>query len=288
MCCFSVVPRAGFFARLFAPSTKRLHVSSTKIFARVDRPSRVQWLVYSMALATPGDVAMVLPLPVARVADDALTFVDLSGVPKLFEHLDDLYPKPLYAPQAMAPASRGGGGYVPRPKLVVHEVGQFEASYVPRLSDMDRLDERFRIPELVWRRRPEYARFGFAVFKLKKGKKKAIHPMAMRFETASPDAAFFPTVHVHDGDLHDTARFDHELYYQLAAGDPEVAPRGPGGDELRSDKASMAIESCVPIDKTRGVCVAGDPVYRFFLRGELANADVRVPLVTPQAPAAVA
>lgn len=70
---------------------------------------------------------------------------------------------------------------------------------MPSLGDFDRLDARFRIPRAIWDARPEYAGFGFAVFKLKKGKKKSIHPMAFSFETSEPSAIFFPTLHVHDG-----------------------------------------------------------------------------------------
>lgn len=32
--------------------------------------------------------------------------------------------------------------------------------------------------------------------------------------TRSPDKLFFPTIHIHDGQVHDAADFDHYLYYQ--------------------------------------------------------------------------
>ena len=247
------------------------HVAATKIFARALRG--VQWLAYAMAVEATSDVAMVLPLPVARVADDALAFVDLSRCPKLFDQLDALWPQPqaFELSRSLGPAH----GAMPQ-KLVVHDVGSFEASYVPSLSDMGRLDERFRVPELVWRRRPDYARFGFAVFKLKPGKHAHVHPMAMRFDSAETGALFFPTVHVHDGEVHDVASFDHELYFQVAAG--EAVARG--------DRAPMAVESSVNIDATRGVVARGQPAFRCTLRGSLPNADTRV-AITP-APAAVA
>jgi hypothetical protein len=286
MCCFSVPPVArpvGWLARLFAPRPPKLHVSGTRIFARVEPNARTQWLAYSMALATSSDVAMMLPLPVARVADDALSFVDLSGYENLFDDLATLFLPPAPVPSAArsqgAPKSRA-----PRPKLVVHEVGSFEASYVPSLADMGRLDERFRIPELVWRRRPEYERFGFAVFKLKKGGKKTIHPMAMRFETAEPGALFFPTVHVHDGEMHDDARFDHTLYFQVGDGDA-LAPRGPDGAAVFAREAMLGLGERL-VARSKGLLVPGGKIFALDFHGRLANGDVRVALSSPAEAAA--
>ena len=72
MCCFS------------QPIEK---VSGTSIFARMDGAQQI--LAYQMHLATSQDVAMVLPLPVAPGGgDDALRFVNLSGIPELFGSLE--------------------------------------------------------------------------------------------------------------------------------------------------------------------------------------------------------
>jgi hypothetical protein len=158
----------------------------------------------------------------------------------------------------------------------VHQVGSFEASYVPSLADMSRLDERFRIPDEVWSRRPEYASYGFAVFKLKKGSK-TIHPMAMKFATATPRSLFFPTVHVHDGELHDRARFDHTLYYQITDGATPVA-HGPDGKPVAALEATVPIQNRVPVMATRGVTAPDGRVFKLGLHGERANADTRVAL----------
>jgi hypothetical protein len=40
--------------------------------------------------------------------------------------------------------------------------------------------------------------------------------MALRFPTREPGALFFPTVHVHDGNVSESAAFDHTLYAQLS------------------------------------------------------------------------
>jgi hypothetical protein len=214
MCCFS-----GPVA----------HVGGTNIFAR--RMGARQALVYAMNVELDDAVAMVLPLPIARAAEDAVAFVDLSRYPSFFEDLAAAFPQPQ---------SRGGVGMAlrsaPQAKLVVHDVGDFIASFAPTPADLDRLDERFRISPELFAARPEYRDWGFAVFQLKPReggatswwppwrKKQAargqtIHPMAFTFESREPDALFFPTVHVHDGTVPAEAAFDHTLYAQVAADD---------------------------------------------------------------------
>jgi hypothetical protein len=103
-------------------------VSSTAIFARQTDNSR-QVLVYSMALVASADVAMVLPLPVPPGSpEQAVRFIDLSAYPEFFDDINEAVYRESF------------GGQQP---LVVHEVGSFEASFVPTRHDFARLDERF-------------------------------------------------------------------------------------------------------------------------------------------------
>src|SRR5262249_2584466 len=135
-------------------------------------------------------------------------------------------PPPRFAPQAKT--------------LVVHDVGDFEASFVPRVDDFDRLDPRFRLPRAALDAMAPYADWGFAVFKLRdvapapgffgrlfggaaRATPKTIHPMAFDFPRRDPSSLFFPTLHIHDGHVHPTASFDHSLYAQ--------APAAPAGWE---------------------------------------------------------
>jgi hypothetical protein len=252
MCIMSAEARRGWLQR----KQKEIEVSQTKLFARVD--NGVQYLVYEMAIATSSDVAMVLPLPVAHVADDAVEFLDFSRAKGVFGELAKLFPIEDFLALSFDLRSMDA----PRSKLVVHTVGSFEASYVPTLGDMDRLDKRFRISDEIWNALPQYANAGFAVFKLRSGKH-TIHPMAMKFATAEPQSIFFPTVHVHDGELHATARFDHALYLQ--------APTPPAMKlELGTGKVS--------VEHTHGAIAADLPVYRLRLHGERPNTDTRVAL----------
>src|SRR5688572_19902922 len=101
------------------------HVSATKIFA-AGLPDGRQSLIYSMS--------------------DAIEFVNLENYKDVFDDLKRAFPDLGTFAQA-APLSRGGP--VAKSVLKVHAVGAFEASYVPRASDFDRLDPRFRLPPSV-------------------------------------------------------------------------------------------------------------------------------------------
>ncbi len=166
MCCFS---------------GRVQEVSGTRIFAR--SPGKdLQILAYSMSVSADADLAMILPLPVPpSPPEDAVRFIDLSGYPTLFDDLEKAFPQSRAVPQSKA-ASKGAAAK----SLVVHEVGDFEASFIPRLADFERLDPRFQLPKQVWDKLPDYKDYGFAVFKLRGGeagrsKAKTIHPMAFEF-----------------------------------------------------------------------------------------------------------
>lgn len=188
------------------------HVSATKIFAGV-APDGRQTLIYSMTVTVTEPLAMVLPLPVpADGPDDAVEFVNLEGYAELFTDLKKAFPDQAIYAQALG---RGVPKMGPPPKLVVHQVGAFVASYVPHSRDFARLDPRFRLSPGVLDALPHYTDWGFAVFQLDKSKQKPIHPMAMRFPRRDPASIYFPLTHVHDGKLPAKATFDHALYAQL-------------------------------------------------------------------------
>jgi len=243
-------------------------VSNTRIFARGVADGR-QYLAYEMRVALDAELAMVLPLPVPpRSREDAVRFVDLSGYPKLFDDLDSGFPMMM-----MASRAKGRGGPLSRalPKLEVHVVGDFDASFVPAIEDFDRLDERFRLPGTAWDALPGYADWGFAVFKLrpKTGlfgrtprEAQAFHPMALAFPRRDPKALFFPTVHVHDGEVRPRARFDHTLYAQPAGA------HEPGfGWERSKGPAREFTKGCELVDP-------GAPALRTLIHGEGRNRDV--------------
>jgi hypothetical protein len=253
-------------------------VYSTRIFARPLNAGR-QLLVYGMTFDANEDLAMILPIPVpARSPDDTVRFVDLSGCPTFFDDLNALFP-----PQEV-PEEQGITRQAPMPHaLVVHEVGDFEASFVPTPGDFARLDERFRLPADVFDALPRYADWGFAVFKLKKpgarggrsglfglfkssapksSSPRKVHPMAFEFPRRDASALFFPTVHVHDGRVHPTAEFDHELYCQT---DAEWEPLMEWArSESTADRLAPA---------AREWASPSSWIYKQSLTGELPNRD---------------
>jgi hypothetical protein len=248
MCCFSRAVQA---------------VSGTSIFARALVPLR-QALVYEMSLAADGDLAMVLPIPVIpRSAEDAVHFVSLKAYPRFFRDMETAFPDESLA--RFAPQSRGAYP-VAAAGLVVHDVGDFDASFVPTAADFSRLDDRFRLPERTLRALEGYDDWGFAVFKLKVGKKgkQQYHPMAFTFPRRDPRRLFFPTVHIHDGEVHSTAQFDHALYMQSKS--------APSGWRTSAQAAGSVIDDA----RAEGLVEPMALLHRLEIRSMAPNRDIWV------------
>lgn len=255
-------------------------VSDTHIFARAGNGR--QFLVYSMTYAASNALAMVLPLPVpSNPPEDAVRFINLEQYTHFFDDMRRGFPPKVAASRSF---TRSMASYE-MPTLKVHDVGRYEASFVPCFDDFDRLDERFRIPADVWRRLPDYQDYGFAVFKLKDTRSprrsgllgrlfprapqpQRVHPMAFSFPRRNPDLLYFPTVHIHDRQVHPYARFDHMLYCQP---DAELVPYLQGW-EASFGPASRFME----IDRTEGIVAPTVPCWRRPLVGRLQNKDTLV------------
>jgi hypothetical protein len=256
-------------------------VSNTNIFAR--SANGRQFLVYSMSYAASAELAMVLPLPVLpNSPEDAVSFMNLELYPDFFADMKRGFPPRMVVPRSLGRHVILG---LKEEKLVVHEVGSYVASFVPRLADFTRLDEQFRIPEELWHQLPAYRDYGFAVFKLKgtssgglakavrrlfgrKPKPRDVHPMALTFPRRNADLLYFPTVHVHDRKLPATARFDHMLYCQP----------GTEMDEYLQDweRSFEPISRYMDIARTKGIVAPDEYCWRRPLEGKLSNVDTWV------------
>ncbi len=244
MCCF----------------TNAVSVSHTSIFAR-DAGNDRQFLVYAMKVKAAAEVAMVLPIPVPRGSgEQAVTFIDLSDYPLIFA---DLFSAMGFMGFAGSIDGAKPAPAAPTP-LVVQQVGAFEASFVPTIADFNRLDQRFQLPAGTWEKLPAYRDYGFAVFKLKAGEQK-IHPMAFSFPRSDPSALFFPTVHIHDGAVHEQADFDHTLFAQ-------TGDRHPQGAEAWAESQALAGRE-VDIKRAAGIVAGDQHVYYRTLKGKLPNQD---------------
>lgn len=243
MCCFSQSVKA---------------VADTRIFARPGQGGR-QFLVYEMRVDAPSNLAMVLPLPVPpKSMEGDVRFISLKDYEAFFADLTDMFPKTRSA----APDSDS-----PDAKLKLLEkidVGDFVASYVPTIADFQRLDPQFRMPPDAWNSIPQYKDYGFAVFQLKPGVTK-VHPMAFDFPRRNVNEIFFPTVHIHDGKVHETAHFDHMLFLQVAMG--TTGPMKGWGESEQPAKFHLQA------DKTQGIVDLEAHVFRRRIYGDLPNRD---------------
>lgn len=216
-----------------------------------------QLLAYEMQFSAATPVAMILPIPTPpRSADDAIRFISLEHYPRLFEELVEPFAFPGGRSRSLA-----FGKSLPAPQLVVHTVGAFVASFVPTLADFDRLDPMFRLPAGTLDRVPAYADYGFVVFQLAATHGKTrVHPMAFEFPTREPGKLFYPTIHIHDGEVHAEALFDHSLYAQgTKDGRFEIADE-PARSHMHDPSAKLVVD----LDQH---------VARCLLRGTQRNRD---------------
>ncbi len=275
-----------------------LKVSKTNIFARHTRPG-YQAISYSLSIASRTRAAMILPLPVVPGSgEDALKFIDLSGYPDFFDDLSRVCEQeyqPLYLEETFDDNE-------PVRRLVVHDVGDYEASYVPTMADFHRLDPRFRLADEIWKKMPDYTDYGFAVFQLKitlskeeDKKENVIHPMAFEFPTRNSQKLFYPTVHVHDGDYHSEAGFYHTFYCQRDNARSEfkyqwdmLHGQTPTPAEAYDDQDSISsfegylwylrsgdiASKLIKIDKCQGIVDPNKKLSGMFLLGDYPNFDI--------------
>ncbi|WP_075086091.1 hypothetical protein [Mariniblastus fucicola] len=254
-----------------------LSVGDTRIFARFSGKG-TQFLVYQMTYESENENAMILPIPVRQPAEEkSVRFINLEDYEGFFDTLNVGFP--------IKPRIQLGCGEfslsASKDSLSVVEVGSYVASFVPTMEDFDRLDERFVLPKEVWNQLPQYADYGFAVFQLKDGNRKP-HPMAFEFETRDESELFFPTVHIHDGEVHEKEFFQHLLYMQHAGFDSRVGGyvnadiKDVATGVIRSD--SVAGEFC-DIDRAEGVLKNDLLLHRKIVMGEYENVDFTIPAI---------
>ena len=235
-------------------------VKNTRIFAR-EVEAGVQGLIYQMDVSAPKEVAMVLPLPVKTpVWEKGVRFLNLDEYPDLFDNLSEVFPRKT------AWGSDLDLSYTPRSEgaLKVVEVGSYVASFVPTMADFKKLDKRFQVPKESWSKLPHYRDYGFAVFQLKPGNKK-LHPMALTFESRLKGQLFFPTVHIHDGEVHRKEHFHHTLYAQ--------GWTNGNFKEKDWEESTNAAGKKVSEKQAKGMVWAEGKVFRKQMQGRLKNED---------------
>jgi hypothetical protein len=258
MCCFS---------------RPVLSVVGTNIFARLSGNGS-QYLVYEMTFVSEEPNAIILPIPVRLPAtEDCIKFIDLSTYPNFFKRLVSAFPAIGgggigCAAETKAPARTNS-------KIEVHKVGNFVASFVPSSSDFDRLDPQFSIPKATWDLVPEYSNYGFVVFQLDELSGKP-HPMAFEFKYRD-EAVFFPTFHIHDGEVHRQEEFDHRLFLQHASFDGKVGSyRGPNVRDSATNfvRSKDVAGNYFRKNATKEIINPELLIHRIDLYGQLKNQDM--------------
>lgn len=248
--------------------------NNTQIFARVAEHD-TQFLVYQMNYESRETNAMILPIPIRHpVRADSLRFIDLRHNSEFFDDLSNGFPyqAPSFNLSCSAPFNARSSRH-----LDVFNVGNYIASFVPRLADFSRLDERFALPATTWAKIPQYAEFGFAVFQLAAGSLRP-HPMAFEFEMTA-ESIHFPTLHIHDGKIHHTEDFDHVLYMQHAGFDSQVyAYRNSDVPDSSTGliRSKYAAGRFCDIGRCAGVVDGALLVHRKIIRGKYPNQDTEI------------
>lgn len=246
-------------------------VSETNLFARLTDHG-TQFLIYQMKFKSLVANAMILPLPVKRESGEkAVSFISLKDYEDVFRDIQRAFP----APRPPRPFSRSNPASAVDSKLAVHTVGDFIASFVPTLDDFSRLDPQFAIPRATWDKIPEYVDFGFAVFQLKSNEGQP-HPIAFEFQTRLTDQVFFPTMHIHDGEVHPHEEFDHALYLQSKNFDQIC---GDYVDHKTIDSKTQWVRSKDVAARycrsgaSHGIIEPNQLLHRIEMRGTLENRD---------------
>ncbi len=247
-------------------------VSDTRIFARLTRRG-TQFLAYAMQYSAKEPVAMILPLPVKQPASEtSVRFISLEDYRWFFDDLGRAFPSPfsmgIGCGSSVEVSSKAAS-------LLVQDVGDYVASFVPTVDDFDRLDAQFVIPKSTWAQLPQYHDFGFAVFQLKAASAR-VHPMALEFDSRWSDRIFFPTVHIHDGEVHSSESFDHSLYLQHAGLDSRVGRyESPWQVDSVTGfvRSKNAAEVKCRVAQSQGLLVSDLLLHRIDLQGTAPNED---------------
>jgi hypothetical protein len=89
--------------------------------------------------------------------------------------------------------------------------------------------------------------------------------MAFSFPRAKPTELFFPTVHVHDGKVHEHAKFDHVLYCQRGGTDQFTL--------LDWDESFRPVGFFMQLNKAKEILDGGGHCYKRVVSGTLPNKD---------------
>ena len=100
------------------------------------------------------------------------------------------------------------------------------------------------------------------------GDAQRVHPMAFEFPRRNARHLFFPTVHIHDGKVHEQADFDHALYCQA---DAEKSPQ-----LIHWQESPQHAGAFMSIPLQQNMMSLSHHCYRRQIKGRQKNTDIFV------------
>jgi hypothetical protein len=219
------------------------------MFARVNNFGE-QALIVSVRAVCGGDAVLLLPLPVAASGRHA--FVDVGGYPNVFHDLDLCWdPSLVISDNARLQAALDADSLITAPSAAGNGM------LLARAADVARIDAK-----LAAKLSPKYDGYAFAAFRLPAGNGD-VSPLAIVFESRTPDRVFFPVADVNHGEK---MPMHHRLYAQ-----------GWTGKRLEGWMESDGVPA-QHVDLLRSKKLVQGPlrVYRNELRGDRKNDDVTI------------
>eukprot|EP01128_Nolandella_sp_AFSM9_P009118 TRINITY_DN5756_c0_g1_i1.p1 TRINITY_DN5756_c0_g1~~TRINITY_DN5756_c0_g1_i1.p1 ORF type:complete len:285 (-),score=44.64 TRINITY_DN5756_c0_g1_i1:87-941(-) len=154
--------------------------------------------------------AMILPCPLTEGSD--IIPLNLSRDSFSFANLDKGFPE---KPQLRSNARGSTNSFSFEKKLEVVQIGAYSVSIAKSLVDLSRIDTGvFKVNESILPAlRERYSvRFGFVICAFNPANKIEPHPIGYVHDPPESKNLFVPTLHIHDGKVHQKENFDQNIY----------------------------------------------------------------------------
>ena len=186
-------------------------VSNTQIYVSSSKDRRKQLTIYTNQVETHIKNAMVLPVP-NPLSVELLNFTKYKNI---FEDCRECfyYNEGSRKDSHMYRAALSASAEY-RPPLPVYTVGSYQASIVPSINDIDRINTQIlRVnPQVFTLLKDTYdSSFGFIICQLREGSHQ-YHPFAYTHLIHKCRLLFVPTLHYHPGESSVKADWDHTIY----------------------------------------------------------------------------
>ena len=239
-------------------------VSGTNIFVcAIDGGKQI--VIYSNTVETPvPNNTMVLPVP----NPDSVGFINLKHYQTFFKDCADSFSIPRESNYLMR--SSCSSALPSESILPVYNVGSYNVSVVPNVTEFHRLDPAYftidpYIPNTLHKQYD--SSFGFIICKLRKGQH-SYHPLAYTHQIHQDRLLFVPTYHIHpDGtypqEPETHADWDHSIYTVETDMEEDGSRRQFDGWALKWNKLPSELHW---IQKHRG--------HKWTCKGQKKNRDI--------------